>query len=447
MRPDTQAATVARAGLPGIAPALERRHSYLCIRHDRQQAGLIQDGRLATFEERHSYCLELPDWYPTDDFENEVAANKAAGVVFVMSSGIPSWSLLRLATALHARQRSVFFCWPDEAAVERIEAAQLARYRRLWLLAAAHQALKGPLALARRLVHYLRPAPAVHELTLAGDVMNQRDKLDKIETGDSYKEEVQKQWNSNPCGAHYARQAESHTLDWYLEVERYRYGEYAPWMPRVMEFADHAGKELLEVGGGLGTDLAQFARHGARVTDVDLSAGHLTLAQENFRLRGLSGQFIHHDAESLPFPDNSFDVVYSNGVIHHTPNTQQVIREVHRVLKPGGRAIIMVYAQGSLFFWGRMVYGKGMKNGLLSHMSVAEVLSRHVEITDGKARPLVKVYTKQQARALFRDFADVQICKRQLMRSELPGVLRWLPLGLAGRLMGFNLIIKATKGR
>src|SRR5207253_2287024 len=87
--------------------------------------------------------------------------------------------------------------------------------------------------------------------------------------------------------------------------------------------------KILEVGAGIGTDLAQFARNGGVVTDLDLSSGHLELAKENFALRGLPGQFILHDAETLPFDDNTFDVVYSNGVIHHTPNTHA---EVPRLL-------------------------------------------------------------------------------------------------------------------
>ena len=73
----------------------------------------------------------------------------------------------------------------------------------------------------------------------------------------------------------------------------------------------------------MGTDLAQFALHGARVTDLDLSSGHLELAKENFAVRGLQGAFVQHDAESLVFDDNTFDVVYSNGVLHHTPNTRR----------------------------------------------------------------------------------------------------------------------------
>ena len=270
--------------------------------------------------------------------------------------------------------------------------------------------------------------------------------LDRIATGDGYKDEVQNQWNNNPCGSHYVKKASAHTLDWFLEAERYRYGEYAPWMPAVMEFSQHAGEEVLEIGGGMGTDLAQFARHGARTTDLDLSAGHLTFAHENFGLRGLKGNFVHHDAERLPFDDGRFDLVYSNGVIHHTPNTVQVIGEIHRVLKPGGQAIVMVYAENSLHYWGRLVYALGLAKGMLEHCSMGEIMSRHVELTTTGARPLVKVYTKARLRDMFAAFADVRVCKRQLIRVELPPGLRWLPVRPLGRLMGWNLIVKATKG-
>ena len=100
-----------------------------------------------------------------------------------------------------------------------------------------------------------------------------------------YKQQAQKQWDNDPCGSHYARKTTPRTLEWFLEVEQYRYGKYAPWMPEIMEFSKHGGQRVLEIGGGMGTDLAQFAKAGAIVTDVDLSAGHLELAQENFRLQ------------------------------------------------------------------------------------------------------------------------------------------------------------------
>jgi glycosyltransferase involved in cell wall biosynthesis/ubiquinone/menaquinone biosynthesis C-methylase UbiE len=271
--------------------------------------------------------------------------------------------------------------------------------------------------------------------------------LQTITTGDEYKDQVQNQWNNNPVGSQYAKNASPHTLEWFLEVEAHRYGVYGPWMPETMEFAKHAGEEVLEIGGGMGTDLAQFAKHGARVTDIDLSAGHLALAQENFRLRGLTGRFIHHDAERLPFDDNSFDVVYSNGVIHHTPNTRLLVDEIYRVLRPGGRAIIMVYAENSLHYWGVQVGLLGIRQRLLDTASVGEIMSRSVEMTANDARPLVKVYTKRRLRQLFERFTDISIVQRQLTAPELPKMLRWVPLDLAGRVMGWNLIIKATKPR
>ena len=269
--------------------------------------------------------------------------------------------------------------------------------------------------------------------------------LRKIQTGDEYKDQVQNQWNNNPVGSQYVKQAAPHTLEWFLEVEAHRYGEYGPWMPETMEFSRHSGEEVLEIGGGMGTDLAQFARNGARVTDIDLSGGHLALAQENFRLRGLQGRFIHHDAERLPFDDNSFDVVYSNGVIHHTPNTKGLVDEIYRVLRPGGRCIIMVYAENSLHYWGVQVGLLGLRNGLLETSSVGDIMSRSVEMTANDARPLVKVYTKRRLRQLFNRFTDISIVQRQLTAPELPSFARWIPLDLAGKIAGWNLVLKASK--
>jgi glycosyltransferase involved in cell wall biosynthesis/ubiquinone/menaquinone biosynthesis C-methylase UbiE len=266
----------------------------------------------------------------------------------------------------------------------------------------------------------------------------------QVETGDAYKDQVQNQWNNNPVGSESAREAQPHSLEWFLEVERYRYDVYAPWMPRVMEFAQHAGEQVLEVGGGMGTDLAQFARNGAIVTDVDLSEGHLRLAQENFRLRGLTGTFVHHDAESLPFDSNSFDMVYSNGVLHHTPNTARAVAEILRVLKPGGRVVAMFYAENSLQYWRNLIWHFGLKSGDLSSRSMADVMSRTVERTGNDARPLVKVYTKPRLRALFKDFSSIQIVQRQISPEIVPRPFRhWL--NAIEKLAGWNLIIKATK--
>lgn len=269
--------------------------------------------------------------------------------------------------------------------------------------------------------------------------------LNVISTGDRYKDEVQNQWNDDACGSHYVTEANEGTLEWYLEAERYRYGTYAPWMAEVMEFTRHANKDVLEIGAGMGTDLAQFAKHGARCTDLDLSAGHLEHAKRNFALRGLDARFFHGDGEGLPFDDNEFDVVYSNGVIHHTPNTGQVIEEIYRVLRPGGKAIIMVYAENSWHYWRQIVFELGIRKAELDRLSPNESMSRGVEISSKDQRPLVKVYTAARLRDMFRRFSSVDICKRQLIETEIPPIMRHVSVNTWMRLMGWNLIVKATK--
>jgi SAM-dependent methyltransferase len=153
---------------------------------------------------------------------------------------------------------------------------------------------------------------------------------------------------------------------------------------------------------------------------------------------------VHHDAESLPFDTGQFDLVYSNGVIHHTPNTRRTVSEMLRVLKPGGRAIVMVYAENSLQYWRNLVWYYGMRSGDLATRSMADIMSQTVERTGNDARPLVKVYTKPRLRALFDGFTDIQIVQRQISPELVPRRLRRL-LPVVERLAGWNLIIKARK--
>jgi SAM-dependent methyltransferase len=161
----------------------------------------------------------------------------------------------------------------------------------------------------------------------------------------------------------------------------------------------------------------------------------------------LTARFVHHDAERLPFDDNSFDVVYSNGVLHHTPNTRQVVAEIKRVLRPGGKAIVMMYAEDSLHYWLKLVWQVGLNEKRLLRQSMHDIMSETVEITANDAKPLVKVYSRRRLRELFTGFDDISIVKRQLMAVELPDWLKWMPLTTAERLMGWNLIVKARKPR
>jgi glycosyltransferase involved in cell wall biosynthesis/ubiquinone/menaquinone biosynthesis C-methylase UbiE len=359
-----------------------------------------------------------------------------------------------LSPALRARDLSspdtetgderAILCTPGEVgelveAVARLAADPALRGR---LGRNARQAVLDHYSWRRHVAHLWEFVRGEHRPVLAAPLDETHERL---ETGDAYKEQTQRQWDSDPAGSHYVKGAPPHTLEWFLEAERYRYGTYAPWMAETMEFAGHAGERILEIGGGMGTDLAQFARHGALVTDIDLSAGHLSLAQENFRLRGLEGRFIHQDAETLPFPDGEFDLVYSNGVIHHTPHTSRVVDEMFRVLKPGGRAIVMVYAENSLHYWRKLVGRLGLRERHLEQHSMGEIMSRHAELSTSRSRPLVKVYTRKRLRAMFHRFEQVRIVQRQLLPEELPRGFRWIPAGAAARLLGWNLIVKARK--
>lgn len=112
---------------------------------------------------------------------------------------------------------------------------------------------------------------------------------------------------------------------------------------RLVDFDGYRGRTVLEVGCGAGVDLARFAKGGAEVTGVDLALSAIDLAKANFAQQGLSGRFDVANAEDLPFPANSFDLVYAHGVVQYTPNPRRLTRECHRVLKPGGQAIFQVY--------------------------------------------------------------------------------------------------------
>jgi SAM-dependent methyltransferase len=112
---------------------------------------------------------------------------------------------------------------------------------------------------------------------------------------------------------------------------------------RLVDFGAYKGRAVLEVGCGAGVDLARFARGGAQVTGVDLTASAVALAKANFEQQGLPGAFQVANGEDLPFPDSSFDLVYAHGVVQYTANPQRLVDECHRVLKPGGQAIFQVY--------------------------------------------------------------------------------------------------------
>lgn len=136
----------------------------------------------------------------------------------------------------------------------------------------------------------------------------------------------------------------------FRDLERYRFDKL-DYLPGLVKFRSYSGKRVLEVGCGVGTDLARFAEGGAGVFGIDLASVSIDLARKNFVQRGLTGEFHVMDGEEMSFDTESFDVVYAHGVLQYTADISRMVAEIHRVLRSDGLAILMVYNRRSWLRW------------------------------------------------------------------------------------------------
>lgn len=251
----------------------------------------------------------------------------------------------------------------------------------------------------------------------------------------SIKRRTIEHWTSVPIGSQttgFQSSADTFSAEYFEDHERFRYEVYSPWLRSVARFDQYGGKRMLEVGCGMGTDLLQYARGGAYVTGIDLTLRHLELAAQRFRFFHQQGVFINADAENLPFPDATFDFAFTNGVLHHTPDTQGAINEIHRVLKPGGEALILLYHRNSFTYYLQILFKSGTKRMLgrllRGHnpfsLSAASILSAS---TDGETNPLTKVYSRAEGLAFMHSFRNVsaEIC--HLNKGDFP-LSRFFPV-------------------
>jgi len=267
---------------------------------------------------------------------------------------------------------------------------------------------------------------------------------------DLEKQRVHDFWDEKACGedlyltgldaAGYARQAE----------KRY---ELEPYIQVFAGFCNSRGKKVLEIGVGLGADHQRFAENGASLYGIDLTPRAISHTRRRLSLLSLQSKLEVGDAESLNFPDGFFDIVYSWGVIHHSPDTGKAVSEIHRVLVPGGSARIMIYQKYSLIgamLWLRyaLLVGRPFK-------SLDAVYSEHLE------SPGTKAYTIDEAKQLFSAFSHVDISTvlthGDLLESDAGQRHRGLALTLAKRLWprrfirrflpnaGLFMLITATK--
>jgi ubiquinone/menaquinone biosynthesis C-methylase UbiE len=213
------------------------------------------------------------------------------------------------------------------------------------------------------------------------------------------KHAVRSFWEHHPCGAK-TTEAPEGTRQYFADVERRRQ-ELEPFIERYADFRSTTGQDVLEIGVGLGTDFVRFARAGARIQGVDLTTTAVRLVTHRLALEDLEGEVEVADAEQLTFPDGSFDVVYSWGVLHHTPDTATAISEAIRVLRPGGRLCVMLYGRRSwvtLALWVRYALLRGQPARTLS-----SVVANHMESQGTKA------FTAAEVRALLQPLHDVKL--------------------------------------
>jgi 2-polyprenyl-3-methyl-5-hydroxy-6-metoxy-1,4-benzoquinol methylase len=184
-------------------------------------------------------------------------------------------------------------------------------------------------------------------------------------------------WDTEACGTHFVQRFVDKP-DFFSKYREFRYR--TEWhIPAFASFAEAKGKQVLEIGCGNGADGAMFASHGARYTGVDLTAEAVDATRQHFAVEGLDGRFQQENAEQLSFADDSFDVVYSFGVLHHTPSPYRAVSEVHRVLKPGGVARIMLYHRNSFNHYVRIL-------GYMRARVLLEIVTRGLRKMDGSRR-------------------------------------------------------------
>jgi SAM-dependent methyltransferase len=213
------------------------------------------------------------------------------------------------------------------------------------------------------------------------------------------KSEVRGFWDAASCGEVYADGLSAEQRFRRHADARYR---LEPYLRGFARFEEGSGQDVLEIGVGMGADHLEWARSGpCRLAGVDLTPRAVAWTTQRLATYGFTSELKEADAENLPFPDDSFAIVYSWGVLHHSPDTPQAFREAHRVLRPGGTLRAMIYHRPSvvgLMLWARY----GLAAGHPAR-SLTDVYACHLE------SPGTKGYNVSEARALTAPFSACKI--------------------------------------
>jgi ubiquinone/menaquinone biosynthesis C-methylase UbiE len=215
-------------------------------------------------------------------------------------------------------------------------------------------------------------------------------------------EEVKNFWEEEACGTspELIKEEDLLSKSWYEEIEDYRYS-VEPFIHSIAKFTTHDGKKVLEIGVGAGTDHMNWAKSNVELYGVDLTDRAIETTRKRLEIYGLKSNLQRTNAESLPFEDDFFDIVYSWGVIHHSEDISKIISEISRVLKPKGKFLGMIYHRRSLhtlWLWIKNAFLKGRP-----WRSAKYVIYHFNESIATKA------YTVKETKFLFKDFKECHI--------------------------------------
>lgn len=253
--------------------------------------------------------------------------------------------------------------------------------------------------------------------------------------------QVEEYWDSHHLGTQFLENSfvEVGSKEYFIEFDKQM--ERWDYKNNLIESvaSEFPKGKFLEIGCGLGQDLVKFVKRGFSATGIELAKSVAEMARKHLDVYNLFGKVLQGNAETLCFGDNKFDVVYSCGVLQHTPNIQQAIDEVYRVTRRGGMAIIIVYYRYSWF-------------NLLS--TIAKV---NIEFEDEEA-PIVNTYSKRELFRIFSSFHDVEINLEYCYPTPTPRkgilptmynrifipILKSIPYFIAKN-FGWHVVVKARK--
>jgi ubiquinone/menaquinone biosynthesis C-methylase UbiE len=213
------------------------------------------------------------------------------------------------------------------------------------------------------------------------------------------KESVRNFWNEKACGEVYAA-----GIDLREQLENQARTRYAI-EPELNSFADYraaGGKDVLEIGVGMGADHLEWAKaHPRSLSGIDLTERAIRFTADRLHLYGLRSNLCLADAENLPFSSASFDIIYAWGVLHHSPDTARAIQEVHRVLRPGGIAKVLIYHSRAIV--GYLLWLRYGLFALRPSRTLSDIYAHHLE------SPGTKAFSIAEGQSLFASFSSVDL--------------------------------------